>query len=459
MPDLGCFKAYDIRGRVPDHLNEELAKLIGRAFVEIFNPGAVVVGQDARLESPGLAGALIEGLTGAGADVIDIGLCGSEEVYFHTFHREREGAGGGVMVTASHNPKGYNGLKLVGPGARPISADTGLLDIRGRVQDLLETNAVIERARRPGTVTNAPDKSAYAAHLTGYLDPDRLKPLKIVLNPGNGGAGPAIRALARDLPFELTVIQETPDGTFPNGVPNPLLPDRRRATADAVRERQADFGAAFDGDFDRCFFFDEAGCFIEGYYLVGLFAAMFLKRDPGAAIVHDPRLTWNTLDIVGQMGGRAFQSRTGHALIKQTMRDKDAVYGGEMSAHHYFRDFAYCDSGMIPWLLVAQLISETGRPLSDLVSERMRRFPCSGEINYRVSSAPGVLARIDEKLGSQALERDETDGLSLVFQDWRLNVRPSNTEPLLRLNLETRGDPELLRDRLAMIDRLINTEK
>ncbi len=448
--DLSCFKAYDIRGQVPAQLDAELAYQIGRAFVDEINPGTVVVGFDVRLESPMLAEALRRGITEAGADVIDIGLCGTEEVYFQTFHRESQGVGGGIMITASHNPKGYNGMKLVREGARPVSGDTGLFAIRDRVKaDQFKTPSKV------GRVHVDTDKTAYIQHLLGYVDTSALKPLKIVADPGNGGAGPVMRLLEKHLPFDIHYIHEQPDGNFPHGVPNPLLPEMRDATSQAVVEQGADLGIAWDGDFDRCFLFDAKGRFIEGYYLVGLLAETLLAKHPGGKIIHDPRLTWNTIEQVKQAGGTPIQSKTGHAFIKQIMREQDAVYGGEMSAHHYFRDFAYCDSGMIPWLLITELMSKTGKTLAELVDERMAAYPCSGEINYRVHNAPATIERVLNHFAALDPSKiDHTDGVSIEFQGWRFNLRGSNTEPLLRLNIEARGAP--VDGYLKCLDQIIN---
>ncbi|MFO8152619.1 phosphomannomutase [Thioalkalivibrio sp.] len=451
MRDLSCFMAYDIRGKVPEQLDADLAGDIGRAFVAEMGARRVVVGRDMRLESPMLADALIRGLTASGAEVVDIGLCGTEEVYFGTVH---QGADGGIMVTASHNPKGYNGMKLVREGARPISGDSGLLGIRERI-------ASGSLSTRTGPATGGPvhvdaDKTAYIEHLLGYVDRTALRRLKIVADPGNGAAGPVMQRLAERLaPLEFALVNEQPDGNFPNGVPNPLLRERRAATAAAVVEHGADFGIAWDGDFDRCFLFDAGGRFIEGYYLVGLLAEMMLAKHPGAKILHDPRLTWNTIDQVRSAGGVPVQSKTGHAFMKERLRLEDAVYGGEMSAHHYFRDFAYCDSGMIPWLLVAELISRTGRPLADLVDARMAAYPCSGEINYRVPAVAPVIERVLAYYQPKNPVVDRTDGISLEFPEWRFNLRGSNTEPLLRLNVETRGDAAEVERRVAEIAALI----
>jgi len=448
LTNLSCFKAYDIRGSVPDQLNESIAESIGCALVEELKGHIFVVGRDMRLESPGLANALIKGLTESGADVIDIGLCGTEEVYFATSHYN---ADGGVMITASHNPKGYNGMKLVREGSRPISGDTGLNNIQARV----ESKGFSEPASKVGTITERTDKTAYIEHLLTYVDPSKLKPLKILADPGNGAAGPVLAQIAEHLQFDWVVINQEPDGDFPNGVPNPLLKENRELTKKAVLKNDCDLGLAWDGDFDRCFFFDANGRFIEGYYVVGLLAEMLLKQNPGSKVIHDPRLTWNTIDQVRQAGGVPVQSKTGHAFIKERMRQEDAVYGGEMSAHHYFREFAYCDSGMIPWLLIAALMSETGKTLAELVDERIDAYPCSGEINYKVDNVQNTLKKVREHFMNQSPEVDETDGVSIEFPEWRFNLRGSNTEPLLRLNVESRGSSQIVEYRVSEIKELI----
>ena len=446
MP-LPAFKAYDIRGRVPDELNEDLAQRIGVALSDQLEPGTVVVGHDVRLTSAALQDALVVGLRGAGREVIDIGLCGTEEVYFQTDHL---GAAGGVMVTASHNPMDYNGMKLVREKARPISSDTGLFAI----SDAVAADTAAALPPKAGQ-SEQHDKSAYIAHLLSYVDAAALKPLKVVVNAGNGGAGAIVDLLAPHLPLQFIRVNHEPDGNFPNGIPNPLLPENRAATAEAVREHGADFGIAWDGDFDRCFFFDHTGRFIEGYYLVGLLAQAALKRHPGGKVVHDPRLVWNTVEMVEQAGGIPVLCKSGHAFIKEKMRAEDAVYGGEMSAHHYFREFAYADSGMIPWLLIAALVSESGRSLADWVEDRMAAYPCSGEINFKVADAKVSVARVMEHFASHAPALDHTDGISADFGDWRFNLRSSNTEPLLRLNVETRGDAALLQSRTDEISSLL----
>jgi len=434
---LNCFKAYDVRGRLPDDLNPQIARRIGSAYAAVVKPATVVIGYDVRLSSPELVTALAEGLMDAGVEVLDIGLCGTEMIYFATSHL---GVDGGIMVTASHNPPDWNGMKLVREDSKPISGDSGLKDI-----EALAERGEFEPAAERGGRRSVDVHEAYIEHLLGYVARDQLAPMKLVVNAGNGGAGRVIDRLEKHLPFEFVKLQHEPDGTFPNGVPNPLLPEHRAVTAEAVVASGADFGVAWDGDYDRCFLFDETGRFIEGYYIVGLLAEAFLLKHPGSKIVHDPRLTWNTIDIVEQGGGVPVMSKTGHAFIKERMRREDAVYGGEMSAHHYFRDFAYCDSGMIPWLLVAELVSRAGRPLSALVEERMAAFPASGEINRQLDDPPAVLAAIEARYAADAVAVDHTDGLSLEFPEWRFNLRASNTEPLVRLNVESRGDEALMR--------------
>ena len=448
---LKAFKAYDIRGRVPEELNESVAWQLGFAYAKRFASKRVAIGRDVRLSSIPLASALAAGLTSAGAEVVDIGLCGTEEVYFAAC---QAGIDGGIMVTASHNPMDYNGMKLVLGGALPISGDSGLRDLE---QDVLALGSPDVRLLVSGKVTELSFRGEYVRHLLGYLDTSTLKPLKVVVNAGNGGAGLVVDALAPFLPFEFVRVHYEPNGSFPNGIPNPLLPENRAATAEAVEHSGADFGVAWDGDFDRCFLFDEHGEFIEGYYIVGLLAEAMLARSPGARIIHDPRLTWNTEDMVREAGGVAVMSKTGHAFIKERMRAEDAIYGGEMSAHHYFRDFAYCDNGNIPWLLVAQLISRTGLSLSQLVGERMRKFPASGEINRHVASIPDAIRRVEEAYASAHPTADRTDGLSMDFGSWRFNLRGSNTEPVLRLNVESRGDEALMRAKTEEILGLIGT--
>ena len=433
-----AFKAYDVRGRIPDELNTDMAYAIGRAYADFLKPGEVVVGHDIRLSSPEICDALVAGLNASGVDVAHLGLCGAEEIYFATDHF---GFDGGVIVTASHNPADYNGMKLVRESARPVSADTGLNDIR----DAVVANK-FSKAKESGSLRQLQHRSAYLDKLLSYVDLEKLADLKLVVNPGNGVAGPVVEALMERLPLDFVPVHLEPDGHFPNGVPNPILPENRQPTIDAVVDSGADLGIAWDGDFDRCFLFDEKGRFIDGYYIVGLLASSFLARHPGATIVHDPRLTWNTLDIIGDRG-RAVESKGGHAFMKESMRTEGAIYGGEASAHHFFQDFAYCDSGMVPWLLVIDLMSRESKTLSELVDERMALFPCSDEINRSVENAPALFDALAEEYGSAAERVSRIDGLSIECETWRFNIRASNTEPVIRLNVESRGDRALMEEK------------
>lgn len=456
MSQLTCFKAYDIRGKLGEELNEDIAYRIGRAYGEFLKPKTIVVGGDVRLTSESLKLALANGLMDAGTDVQDIGLSGTEEIYFATFHL---GVDGGIEVTASHNPMDYNGMKLVRENAKPISGDTGLRD----VQRLAEANdfAPVDQSRR-GSYKQISVLDAYVDHLMGYIDFANFnRPLKLVVNSGNGAAGHVIDAIEKrfndaKVPVTFIKVHHQPDGNFPNGIPNPLLPECRQDTTDAVIANQADLGIAFDGDFDRCFLFDGQGQFIEGYYIVGLLAEAFLQKEPGAKIIHDPRLTWNTIDIVTKAGGVPVMSKTGHAFIKERMRKEDAIYGGEMSVHHYFRDFAYCDSGMIPWLLVAEMLCVKNQSLGELVGQRMQAFPASGEINRKLGNAQVVIQRIRDIYEPDAVSIDGTDGVSIEYSDWRFNLRTSNTEPVVRLNVESKADTNLMQIKTEDILNLLS---
>ncbi|KAB0652786.1 phosphomannomutase CpsG [Acinetobacter bohemicus] len=437
MTKLTCFKAYDIRGKLGTELNEEIAYKIGRAYGQIYQPKSVVIGCDIRLSSEPLKQATIKGLNDAGINVLDLGMTGTEEIYFGAFHLDVQG---GIEITASHNPIDYNGMKLVRENARPISADTGLKEI----QVLAEAENFTEVAEK-GITQNYNILPEFIEHLMSYIDPAQISPMKLVMNAGNGAAGHVVDAIEEKfkqlhIPVEFIKINNEADGTFPNGIPNPILIENRDSTRNAVIQHQADMGIAWDGDFDRCFLFDEKGQFIEGYYIVGLLAQAFLLKQPGEKIVHDPRLVWNTLDVVEQYQGIAVQSKSGHAFIKDVMREHNAVYGGEMSAHHYFRDFAYCDSGMIPWLLAVVVLSETKQSLSSLVEDMIAKFPCSGEINFKVADTQTTIQKIFDHYADQKPVIDYADGVSLDFAVWRLNIRASNTEPLLRLNIESRRD-------------------
>lgn len=441
------FGEYDLRGLYPDTLNEKMAYSIGRAFVKVMKASKVVVGNDIRLSGPSLKEALIKGLTEAGCDVVDIGQCGTEMIYFSTFHMETDG---GIMVTASHNPKAYNGMKFVGKGAAPISRQGGLNEI----EQLMLSEEPVAIAAKSGKIVSYNIMEEYIQHLLSYVDTSVLKPMKLVCNAGNGAAGPVLDKLSQLLPFDIVKINNQPDGNFPNGVPNPLLPENRAATSEAVIRENADLGIAWDGDFDRCFFFDEKGNFIEGYYVVGFLAEAFLAKNKGEKIVHDPRVYWNTVDIVNANGGIPVMSKSGHAIIKAVMRQEDAIYGGEMSAHHYFRDFAYCDSGMIPWLLVTELLSRRKQKMSELLQERIDMYPCSGEINSQVMDAEKVLNKIEKLYGDEG-KIEKIDGLGITYNDWRMNLRRSNTEPYIRLNVESRGNKSLLKDKTQEILSII----
>lgn len=449
MSELTCFKAYDIRGKLGDQLNGTIVYRIGRAtglYLKSQNSQAdtVVVGGDIRLTSESLKLELAQGLMDSGMNVLDLGMTGTEEVYFATKYLKVHG---GAEVTASHNPIDYNGLKLVREDSKPISNDSGLLDIKA-----LATANDFPEVKQKGTLKKIDLKAEYVAHMLSYIDTNRLKPMKLVVNAGNGAAGPVIDKMEKvfqenSIPVEFIKVNHELDGTFPNGIPNPILPECRSATAQAVIEHQADMGIAWDGDFDRCFLFDEKGEFIEGYYIVGLLAQAFLKKSSGEKVIHDPRLYWNTQDIAKTEQGVAVLSKTGHAFIKEKMRAEDAIYGGEMSAHHYFRDFSYCDSGMIPWLLVAEMISVSGLTLSKMVEDRIQKFPSSGEINRSLNDPKTVIEQIKSVYSKDAESMDETDGLSLSFSTWRFNLRCSNTEPVVRLNVESKGDQNLMEEK------------
>ncbi len=443
LPD--CFKAYDIRGKVPSELDVHLAENIGRAFGVVCGVNRVVVGHDIRLTSKDMVQALAKGLNSVGVDVLSIGMCGTEEIYYAAIDLEKEGVDGGIMVTASHNPADYNGMKIVGKGAKPVTADSGLYEL-GR---LAVSGNFPGYDGAEGCFENFSHCKQYISHLLSYVDIDKLKPLKIVVNSGNGCAGAILDELEAHLPVEFVRLHHEPDGTFPNGVPNPLLHSNREETRKLVLKSGADLGLAWDGDFDRCFFWDEQGNFIEGYYIVGLLAQELLQVNPGEKILYDPRLIWNTEELVKDAGGIPVMTATGHALIKERMREEKALYGGEMSAHHYFRTFGYCDSGMIPWLLMISLMSRTGKNLSELLGKRMKRFPVSGEINNRVADADAVIYKLEQVYAEG--EKSYIDGLSVEFPEFRFNVRKSNTEPLLRLNVESRGDAGLMSTKLEEI--------
>ena len=454
--ELTCFKAYDIRGEIDININEEIAYRVGRSVAQHFNSKSIVVGFDARETSPAFAKAVGQGIMDAGSNLIDIGLAGTEEMYWAVSNFS---ASAGIMVTASHNPINYNGMKIVKSGSRPLDDNEDFKAIK----NLAETEKWTKTDNKGSHLDYSDEaRSDYVTKVMSFVNRNELKPLKIVINSGNGAAGPTFDAIEKKLntnypKIEFVRVDHTPDSTFPNGIPNPLLPENHHKTADIVKNVGADFGVAFDGDFDRCFFFDETGKFVPGEYLVGLLASIFLEKEQGATIVHDPRVIWNTQDIVSQKGGKAEQSKTGHAFIKQTMRKHEAVYGGEMSAHHYFRDFAYCDSGMIPWLLVAELVSKKNQSLGDLVKNRVSSFPSSGEINFKVKDADSSITSVLENYRTQAKTLDEMDGFSLTIDDWRFNLRKSNTEPLVRLNVESKGTSINLDEQVKKISNLLKS--
>lgn len=443
---ISCFKAYDVRGVVPDELNEDIAYGIGRALSDELNTKNAVIGYDARLSSPSISQALAKGFMDAGVDVTDIGLCGTEMIYFATAFY---GYGAGVMITASHNPPQYNGMKFVREDSKPISGDTGLFDIEKRVRE-----KKFERSGE-GKYIQKDVYDDFVKHLLNIVSPNELKPLKLLCDAGNGCAGLAVQKLSEQLPLQITEMNFEPDGNFPNGVPNPILPESRKFTEERMRTEKFDFGVAWDGDYDRCFFFDENGNFIEGYYIVGLLAQDVLQHHPGATIIHDPRLIYNTIEIVHKFGGRAVCSKTGHAFIKERMRLENAEYGGEMSAHHYFKAHWYCDSGMIPMLMIARLVSQSGKTLGQLVSEMMASYPCSGEINLKVENPTEAMQKLRVSFSDGKL--DETDGISIEFDNWRFNLRASNTEPVIRLNVESKGDKQLVEEKLNEILKIIES--
>ncbi|MEW6237883.1 MAG: phosphomannomutase [Candidatus Omnitrophota bacterium] len=447
ISSIPCFKAYDVRGVVPSELNPELAYKIGRAAAQYLSAKTFVIGRDIRASGEALSQALAKGLTEGGADVFDMGLCGTEMVYFAVAHQQMDG---GIMITASHNPPEYNGMKIVRRESRPVGSETGLKEI-----ERLCLAGVFAAPERIGQVKTFDCTDAYIQRLLGGVDIGQLKPMKIVVNAGNGGAGIILDQLEKHLPFEFVKIHHLPDPSFPHGVPNPLLPENRFNTSRAVKESHAELGIAWDGDFDRCFFFDENGEFIEGYYIVGFLAQALLAKRPGAKIVYDPRLVWNTIELVEEAGGVPLPCKSGHAFIKEMMRREDAVYGGEMSAHHYFKDFFYCDSGMTPWLLMAEILSQRGNPLSALIAERIERYPVSGEINRRVKEPDSIFERVRRYYESMNPIVDEIDGLSIAFETWRMNLRKSNTEPVIRLNVESRGDIRLMRSKTEEVLDLI----
>jgi len=446
MPKITGFKAYDIRGKVPGEFNTDLAYKIGRAYSTLINARKVIVGHDVRESSNEISESLIRGLNDSGTDVIDIGLCGTEMVYFSTPHFD---ADGGIMITASHNPPEYNGMKFVKRGSVPVGYDSGL----DKIEQMIVENELGTIGDKKGSVSEKNVLNEFINHLDKFFDPAKINPLKVVVNAGNGCIGPALEAIEAKLPIKMIKVFFEPDSKFPNGVPNPLLPENRKSTMEAVIKNEADLGVAWDGDYDRCFFFDENGNFIDGYYIVGLLAKSILKTNPGGKIVHDPRLVWNTYDVVKKAGGEAVVSKSGHAYIKEKMREVNAVYGGEMSAHHYFRDNSFSDSGMIPFLLVLQLMGEDNKKISELVGEMIKDYPCSGEINSTIDKPALKIKEAEEKYSDGKI--DKIDGLSVEYDEWRFNLRSSNTEPIIRLNVESKGNEKLMKKKTKELLKLI----
>ena len=444
---ISSFKAYDIRGKLPHEINSEIAYRVGNATAKYLSAKKMVLGRDIRASSNELSESMALGLMDAGVDVIDIGECGTENVYYATGELK---SCGGIMVTASHNPSDYNGFKIVGDNAKPISSETGLVDIR----KLAESDQRLISEKK-GNLEYRDLNQSYVKKIISFIDSDSLDKLKVVMNPGNGGAGVYAELISKNMPIEVIKLNFDPDSSFPNGIPNPMIKENRVSTSQAVIDNEADVGIAWDGDFDRCFFFDEKGNFIEGYYLVGLLAKSFLNKNCNEKVIYDPRLTWNTIDVVQRYGGDAIQCQSGHSFIKKSMRDNDAVYGGEMSAHHYFRDFYYCDSGMIPWLLILEMISIEKMPLSQMIQKYRDRFPVSGEINLRVNNTKKIIELIKEYYLDDATGVDETDGVGMEFEKWRFNLRASNTEPLIRLNVESYNNESLMNEKTKeLVDRI-----
>jgi phosphomannomutase len=448
---ISSFKAYDIRGQLPHEINPEIAYRVGNATAEYLSAKKMILGRDIRASSKELSESMASGLMDAGVDVIDIGECGTENVYYATGELK---SCGGVMVTASHNPSDYNGFKIVSENAKPISSETGLLDIRKIAES---DKRLISESR--GNLEQRDLNQSYVKKVLSFIDPDSLSKLKVVMNPGNGGAGVYAEYISKNIPIEIIKLNFDPDSSFPNGIPNPMIEENRASTSQAVIDNKADLGIAWDGDFDRCFFFDEKGNFIEGYYLVGLLAKSFLIKNRNERVIYDPRLTWNTIDVVERYGGDAIQCQSGHSYIKKSMRDNDAVYGGEMSAHHYFRDFYYCDSGMIPWLLILEMVSKEKMPLSQMIQKYRERYPVSGEINLKVNNTQTIIDSIKEYYLEDVLGVDETDGIGMEFEKWRFNLRVSNTEPLIRLNVESYNNESLMNEKTReLVDRINNLD-
>jgi len=455
--DPSVFKAYDVRGLHSTELDEEGAYAIGRAYVEHFEPRRIAVGRDMRLSSPAMAAALIDGAADGGADVLDLGLVGTEMVYFAVGEL---GLDGGVCVTASHNPKEYTGMKIVRRGALPVGGESGLLDVRDRALELVLKQHKVEPARRGpphrGEVRAEDVWPAFVEKVLSFVDVEALRPLRVVIDAANGMAGAMLPPVLERLPtIDAVRCYFEPDGTFPNHEPNPLLPENREFIVAKTREEGADLGVAYDGDADRCFFVDDSGEFIPGDFVTALLAESVLEKEPGGKVIYDVRASWAVPETIERAGGEALVNRVGHAYIKHRMRKEGAVFGGEVSAHYYFRDFSQADSGVVPFLLMLELISKRGRKLSELLAPYRERFFLTGEINTPVADVPLKLQELKERYAPEATI-SHLDGISVDADDWHFNVRPSNTEPLLRLNLEARSR-ELMERRRDEVLELIRS--
>jgi phosphomannomutase len=442
--DPKVFKAYDVRGVYPTELDEDGAYAIGRAYVEQFEPKKIAVGRDMRLSSPSMAASVIRGAADAGCDVLDLGLVGTEMVYFAVGELELDG---GVMVTASHNPKEYTGMKIVRRGALPVGGESGLLEIRDRAVSLGDTSG----GQTPGRVQEYDIWPAYVDRVLSFVDLSEIKPLRVVIDAANGMAGVMLPPVLERLPIEAVRYYFEPDGTFPNHEPNPLLPENRKFIIERTKAEGADFGVAFDGDADRCFFVDDTGEFVAGDFVTALFAESALAKNPGAKIIYDVRASWAVPETIERAGGIPLINRVGHAFIKQRMREEGAVFGGEVSGHYYFRDFSQADSGVVPFLLMLELVSRRGEKLSEILRPFRERYFITGELNTPVPDVALKLQELKERFGPQG-EVSHLDGISVNGKDWHFNVRPSNTEPLLRLNLEARSEELMERKRDEVLD-------
>jgi phosphomannomutase len=444
--DATIFKAYDVRGIHPGQLDGELARRIGRAFVDYIGGGRIAVGRDARVSSPEVAGGFVRGALSQGAQVIDIGTVGTDMLYYFVGRHDLDG---GAIITASHNPKQWNGIKMVRRGALALSGDAGIKEIK----EALLAGRFADDPPPPREAERQSISEDYASHCLSFIDASRVRRLKVVLDTGNGMGAVGASALLPSLPLELVKMYFELDGTFPNHPPDPLEEANRREIVERVRSERADLGIAWDGDADRCFFIDDTGEFVPGDFVTALLGESFCRKQPGARIIYDVRASRAVAERVAAAGGQALMHRVGHAFIKKRMRDENAVFGGEVSGHYYFRDNWYADNGMIPALLMLELLGREGRPLSDLLRPLRERYFISGELNSRVADVPAALHRIEARYADARLAR--MDGLSVDYPDWHFNVRPSNTEPLLRLNLEafTRADMERRRDEVLALIR------